>query len=420
MHSHFSFNTQQILWTLTFAAQLTLLAVLAGRGRVKRFPWFTANIGATGLIELASLLLHGRVSTLLNQLILLAIHYLWLVTAVALLLELVRPAFAGAKPGRRIGWTAAMMVVSLTVVALWGQWPGWSQLTSPSWDTVLLWLRLLSLKTSLLINISAVELCLMILLFGARFHAGWRTHIQQISIGLSTTAVAQMVLVGTLQAMGKPATREEYTQLLRIQDGLFNTNDTVTIAVLIWWIVWLWLEEPGTEAAAETTPQAVAESAAPVPGTRRYGLAVSTLLEMLGRPVQPLEAAVSLAGAPAESTQPCPSPVSAPPAEVVVDPAVEEKQTVVVAETPAPAKTGKNRQQKTAKEKKPAAKPASEAGEKPAKRGGVNKNPGAAKKTAAKQTATGEAGNPDTAIASGKKPSRPKRGGKKTAPAQEK
>src|ERR1035437_10709481 len=62
MHFHFPFTTGQILWTLTFAAQLTLLVVLLGRDRIKRYPWFTAGIVLFALRLLVEVLLSGRLA----------------------------------------------------------------------------------------------------------------------------------------------------------------------------------------------------------------------------------------------------------------------------------------------------------------------------------------------------------------------
>ncbi len=50
----------------------------------------------------------------------------------------------------------------------------------------------------MLVNVLTVELGLLVVLFGRRFNAGWRSHTQQITIGLSTVAIAQMALQGIL------------------------------------------------------------------------------------------------------------------------------------------------------------------------------------------------------------------------------
>ena len=57
MHPNFVFTARQILWTLTFAAQLVLLVVLLGRDRARRYPWFTFSIVLFALRLLAEVLL---------------------------------------------------------------------------------------------------------------------------------------------------------------------------------------------------------------------------------------------------------------------------------------------------------------------------------------------------------------------------
>jgi hypothetical protein len=98
-----------------------------------------------------------------------------------------------------------------------------------------------------------------VVLFGRRFKAGWRSHTQKIVIGLSAVAIAQLALQGTLQHIIKtahPTSRAEYDQIMLLLTKLVNVNSGVYLAALLWWITWLWLDEPG---AAETF---VAETAA--------------------------------------------------------------------------------------------------------------------------------------------------------------
>jgi hypothetical protein len=62
MHFTADFFAHQFLWTLTFAAQLVLLATLLGRDRARRYPWFTASIALMALQLMAGVLLsvnHG-------------------------------------------------------------------------------------------------------------------------------------------------------------------------------------------------------------------------------------------------------------------------------------------------------------------------------------------------------------------------
>jgi hypothetical protein len=52
-----------------------------------------------------------------------------------------------------------------------------------------------------------------------------------------------------------PQTQQEYERIMGLGGKLVNANKVVFLAVLVWWIVWLWLDEPGT---AVQIPAAVA------------------------------------------------------------------------------------------------------------------------------------------------------------------
>jgi hypothetical protein len=44
--------------------------------------------------------------------------------------------------------------------------------------------------------------------------------------------------------------------MLSFGSNLMTANKAVSLAALIWWIVWLWRDEPGTqETATETAPE---------------------------------------------------------------------------------------------------------------------------------------------------------------------
>ena len=49
-------------------------------------------------------------------------------------------------------------------------------------------------KADLLADLLIVELGLVVVLFGRRFKAGWRSHTQKIVIGLSTASMAQLAV----------------------------------------------------------------------------------------------------------------------------------------------------------------------------------------------------------------------------------
>ena len=259
MHLNFGFTTVQILWTLTFAALLVLLVVLLGRDRTRRFPWFTASIALVAARLLASRMLFGRLAPVPLSAIFITMADLAVIVGLLVLVEVARRAFAGA--GRRI-WIAGTLVllaVGAGVLATWGQWPAWKTLTADSGLSALRLMQLAAQKGDLLLNVLTVGLGLLVVIFGSRFKAGWRSHVQQIAIGLSTAAIAQLAVQGVWQLIAlkaMPHNEAEYERILGLRDKLFNANSAVFVAVLVWWIVCLWLDEPGT-AAAQEIPAAV-------------------------------------------------------------------------------------------------------------------------------------------------------------------
>ena len=114
-------------------------------------------------------------------------------------------------------------------------------------------------KTSLLVDIETIAVGLLIVLLGSRFRAGWRSHVQQIAIGLSTASIAQLVVQGIWQsvvssAIKNPAIAQsmaDRTRIMGLGEKLSNTNSTIYIAILIWWIVCLWRDEPGAARAVQ-------------------------------------------------------------------------------------------------------------------------------------------------------------------------
>jgi ABC-type uncharacterized transport system permease subunit len=80
-----------------------------------------------------------------------------------------------------------------------------------------------------------------------------------IATGLSTVAVAFLsaqVLTQSIIRTAHPQTRPELDRILGLITNLWNANKVVYIAALLWWVVWLWLAEPGAPAvaAAEEKP----------------------------------------------------------------------------------------------------------------------------------------------------------------------
>lgn len=252
MHFHFPFNTLEILWTLTFAAHLVLLVVLMGRDRIARFPWFTASIVLVALRLLSSRILFGKLPQIAMSTIFIVLADLGALIGLMLILELARKAFGGVKRAVWVGWSLGLMAMGAIVLAYWGAWPSWKALANGSTTSSLQLLQLLAQKASLLVDVENIAVGLVIVAFGAKFKSGWRSHTQRIAIGLSTASIAQLGMQIIWEAIARkaaPQSMADYQHILSLRDRLFNANSAVYVAVLIWWIVCLWFDEPGTAPA---------------------------------------------------------------------------------------------------------------------------------------------------------------------------
>lgn len=246
-------NIVQILWTLTFAALLVLLVVLLGRDRARRFPWFTASMVLTAVRLLASRMLYDRIPQITMSKIFLTLAVVEALVTLLVAVEIARRAFAGASRRAWMIGTLALLAVGALVLVEWGPWPAWKTLTAESTLAVLRLTQLVAQKTSLLSNVLTIGLGLLVVLFGSRFKAGWRSHTQQIVIGLSTAAIAQLAVRGIWQLIAlhaAPQTQAEFERVMGIQEKLYNANSAIFLAVLVWWIACLWINEPGTEIPA--------------------------------------------------------------------------------------------------------------------------------------------------------------------------
>jgi len=261
MHFHFGFTALQILWTLTFAALLVLLVVLLGRDRMRRFPWFSTSIALMAFRLMVSRLLYGRIAQIPMAAIFLTLNDLSVLVDLLVLVEVSRRAFAAAKRRSWIVGTLALAAVAMTVIVVWGPWPAWKTLIAGSSLAGLRLMQLLAQKGELLVEVLAVGVGLLVVFFGARFKAGWRTHTQRIAIGLSTAAMAQLVVQGAMELIAIHTilhSRAEYDRLMDLRERFYNASSAIYIGVLVWWIACLWRDEPGAPEAA--VPEATAAS----------------------------------------------------------------------------------------------------------------------------------------------------------------
>jgi hypothetical protein len=258
MHFHFPFTAAEILWTLTFAAHLVLLVVLMGRDRIARFPWFTTSVVILALRILTIKLLVHRLPDMTMNIIVIVMADLGALVGLLVVVEIARRAFGRVRRSTWIIGALVLMVVGVAVLKFWGPWPAWKTLTASSTISTLRLLQLIAQKTSLLVDVETIAVGLLIVMLGSRVKAGWRTHTQQIAIGLSTASIAQLVVEGIWQrivstAIANPAIAQSITdrdRIIGIGEKLSNTNSSVYVAILIWWIVCLWRDEPGQAGGA--------------------------------------------------------------------------------------------------------------------------------------------------------------------------
>lgn len=263
MHLNFAFTAVQVLWTLTFAAHLVLLVVLLGRDRARRFPWFTTAIVLVALRLVSSRLLYGRLPAMTMSAVFIVLADLSAVAGLMVVVELSRSAFARTERRTWIVATLVLLALGAGVLAGWGPWPAWKAMKLDSVLAVLGFMQLVAQKASLLVDVLTVALGLLVVLFGRRYGAGWRSHVQQIVIGLSTASLAQLAVQITWQIIARtaaPHSMAEYERIVGLREKLFNANSAVYVVVLVWWIVFLWLDEPG---AAPAVPQLAAGEEAP-------------------------------------------------------------------------------------------------------------------------------------------------------------
>jgi hypothetical protein len=247
MHFNFHFTAAQILWTLTFAATLVLLVVLFGRDRIRRFPFFTSSIVLMGLNMLAEKLLANRLAPLVSTEVFLVLADLEVLIALLLAVELARLAFKGAKWPAWAAGTLVLLGGATAVIAYWGQWPPAKFVFDPTTLGHLRLMQLFAQKGDFFNEVLGVELFVLVVIAGRRFKAGWRSHAQQILAGISTSGAVLIIarVIWEAKARNMPHTQAGYNHMLDLQSHLLSADSVVELVVMIWWIVCLWIDEPG-------------------------------------------------------------------------------------------------------------------------------------------------------------------------------
>ena len=264
MHFNFHFTAVQVLWTLTFAALLVLLVVLLGRDRIRRFPWFSTGIVLVTLRLLVNRILHDRLPPITMGEVAITLALLSALVSLIILIEMARRAFRRASARAWLAWTLGLLIIAGLVVWKWGPWPNFRAIAFDTLIAKLQFTQFLAVKLGLAVDVLSVALGILIVAAGSRFGAGWRTHVQRIVIGISTASISQLTAQGVWQTIARhttPHSQAEYERVIGIQEKLLNTNSAVYVLVFIWWIVCLWIDEPGTAADRTGYEAAPASSA---------------------------------------------------------------------------------------------------------------------------------------------------------------
>lgn len=252
-------NVEQILWGLVLAGHLILLIVLLGRDRVSRFPWFTAVTAVSAVHLIADHLLHGKLTTIVFYWESYTTILLIAILSLLVLVELGRRVFANCKSGLILnakgwlGWTLVTVSIAIGAVWQWGPWPTWKALNEEPKQLPLLLVVLCAMKGQHFLAVLTVEVGLLLRIFGKRFGSGWKSHPQQIMLGLSTYALGFLAVLATQDIVKRTVhltSRDQYEHIVRLFSNLDNGRFALWFLVLVWWIVWLWRDDPADPAGA--------------------------------------------------------------------------------------------------------------------------------------------------------------------------
>jgi hypothetical protein len=75
------------------------------------------------------------------------------------------------------------------------------------------------------------------------------------------SSLSQLAIRGTLQHVATQVTihsQDDYKRVVDMMNSLNNASGIIFIAVLVWWIICLWIDEPGAKAV--DSEQQIADS----------------------------------------------------------------------------------------------------------------------------------------------------------------
>jgi hypothetical protein len=224
-----------------------------GRDRARRYPWFTAGIALLTLRMMAEVLLSGRMARFPLQEFLITLANLAVIVGLLVLVEMARSAFAGIQRSVWIVNTVGLLLVAGGLLIVFEPWPVWKKIPLDTLPGKLLLMQLAEQKGDVLVALLTVGLGVLVVIFGRHYKAGWRSHTQQIVIGLFTIAVTYLawetVILRTLHY-----TQAQSESVMRLRLSFAFAHQLISLAAQVWWIAWLWRDEPGA-----TKPELTAE-----------------------------------------------------------------------------------------------------------------------------------------------------------------
>ncbi|HTJ29282.1 MAG TPA: hypothetical protein VL346_02195 [Acidobacteriaceae bacterium] len=269
------FTIEQVLWAVLLAAHLLLLIVLIGRERTSRFRWFTAYIGLSAISLIANHLLHGKLTMVAFYWQNYTLLGLLAIVGLFMLGELAKQTFSNgkgpliAKPNFYIGWGTILITLSAVAVWLWGRpWPSLQALTANPAQLRLYVVILIGMKGQLGVMILTVLAVIVMLIYGSRFGSGWRSHAQQIALGLSTSALAFLAVQAINDVLSHtlhPKSQAEYAHAVQLVTRLENGRIVVWIISLLWILYWTWRDEPDAQTAVPASAGPVLIEGSPDP-----------------------------------------------------------------------------------------------------------------------------------------------------------
>jgi hypothetical protein len=202
---------------------------------------------------MAGELLNGRMAKLPYSFTMLTLGDLAAIVGLLVLVEMARSAFATVQRSVVLVNSVGLLLLAGGFLYVMGPWPVWKQLAALDPTMIKLYvMQLAAQKGELLVALLTVGLGLLVMLYGRHYKAGWRSHTQSIVIGLFAVAVSLLALeVVVLRTLHY--TQAESASVMHLRLSFAIAHELVFLAALVWWIVWLWLDEPG---AAKPEPPA--------------------------------------------------------------------------------------------------------------------------------------------------------------------